>query len=35
VNWDTDRARALFEKMHEGDTDHVSKRLCSKTGLPY
>ncbi|MGH3490689.1 MAG: LCP family protein [Actinopolymorphaceae bacterium] len=35
VNWDTDRARALFETMQEGDTNHVSKRLCSKTGLPY
>jgi LCP family protein required for cell wall assembly len=34
VHWDTDRAQALFNKMQEGDTDHISKRLCSKTGLP-
>jgi LCP family protein required for cell wall assembly len=35
VHWDTDRAQALFDKMQEGDTDHIGKRLCSKTGLPY
>lgn len=35
VHWDTDRAQALFNKMQEGDTDHISKRLCSKTGLIY
>jgi LCP family protein required for cell wall assembly len=35
VHWDTDRAQALFDKMQEGDTDHISKRLCSKTGLLY
>jgi LCP family protein required for cell wall assembly len=34
VHWDTDRAQALFNKMQEGETDHVGKRLCSKTGLP-
>jgi LCP family protein required for cell wall assembly len=35
VHWDTDRAQALFNKMQEGETDHISKRLCSKTGLRY
>ena len=35
VHWDTDRAKALFHKIQEGDTDHISKRLCSKTGLNY
>jgi LCP family protein required for cell wall assembly len=35
VHWDSDRARALFNKMQEGETDHIGKRLCSKTGLQY
>jgi LCP family protein required for cell wall assembly len=35
VHWDPERAQALFEKMQEGETDNIGKRLCSKTGLPY
>ena len=34
VEWDDERATALFERIQEGETDNVGKRLCSKTGLP-
>jgi LCP family protein required for cell wall assembly len=34
VTWDEERAGALFERIQEGDTENVGKRLCSKTDLP-
>jgi LCP family protein required for cell wall assembly len=34
VEWDDERATALFERIQEGETDNVGRRLCSKTGLP-
>jgi LCP family protein required for cell wall assembly len=34
VNWDEERAEALFEMIREGDTDQVGPRLCNQTGLP-
>jgi LCP family protein required for cell wall assembly len=34
VNWDDERATALFDRIREGETDGIGRRLCSKTGLP-
>jgi LCP family protein required for cell wall assembly len=34
VTWDEERAGALFERIQEGETEDVGRRLCSKTGLP-
>lgn len=34
VEWDDERASALFDLIREGETEDVGRRLCSKTGLP-
>ncbi|MDQ4008765.1 MAG: LCP family protein [Actinomycetota bacterium] len=34
VEWDEERATALFDLIREGDTEDVGRRLCSRTGLP-
>ncbi|MDQ4084830.1 MAG: LCP family protein, partial [Actinomycetota bacterium] len=34
VNWDDERASALFDRIREGETDDIGRRLCTKTGLP-
>jgi hypothetical protein len=34
VEWDEERATALFDLIREGETEDVRRRLCSRTGLP-
>lgn len=34
VTWDDERASELFDRIQEGETDDIGRRLCSKTGLP-
>lgn len=34
VNWDDERANAMFDLIREDSTDEIGRRLCTKTGLP-
>ena len=34
VQWDEEKSEQMFQAIIEDDTDSISKKLCSKTGLP-
>ncbi|HET9996373.1 MAG TPA: LCP family protein [Nocardioides sp.] len=34
VQWDEEKSEQMFQAIIEDDTDSISKKLCTKTGLP-
>lgn len=34
ATWDTDRAKQLFDKIANDETDKITKKVCTATGLP-